>query len=71
MSKHFIEGNIYVFVAKKVLRTCKSKVVRRETNGWAKEINGNRVDVINSYNGHAGKYGVTASWCKCIGREKK
>lgn len=66
MSKQFVEGNVYVFVAKKLLNTCKGNKNKKSNNEWAKDINGREVRIRNESSGSAGMFGVSPEWCKCI-----
>ena len=65
MSKQFVEGNVYVFVAKKLLSTCKGSTNKKANNFWAKDINGREVR-IGKHKGKVGMFGVYPEWCKCI-----
>ena len=66
MSKQFIEGNVYVFVAKKSLNTCINKANKKAFIFWAKDINGREVGFNSEWRGKVGMFGVYPEWCKCI-----
>lgn len=59
MSKQFIKGNVYVFIAKKVGRKSKFFV-------WESDINGNVVTIARKNMGFVDAYRIFPHWCKCI-----
>ena len=71
MSKQFIEGNVYVFVAKKVLKRVKDKKDIKDVRDWANEINGKQVTMRNKFDAKCDIYSVSPEWCKCISNKAK
>ena len=65
MAKQFVEGNKYVFSAKKFKNHMGKK--KYETNKcWVNESNGRAVTIESSVTGGYEYYGIVPQWCKCI-----
>ena len=63
MSKQFIKGNVYVFIAKKIKQKMQKS---NKYYTWHKAINGNKVTMVSQNDGMVGQYRVMPEWCKCI-----
>ena len=61
MSKQFIEGNVYVFVAKRVKSKCSLNLLT-----WESDVNGRVVTIESEDKAFIGTYGILPQWCKCI-----
>ena len=70
MSKQFVEGNVYVFVAskhKKDMDGIRGKSeFKKDRDLWAKNMNGREVRAENKHIGTTRGCGVFPEWCKCI-----
>ncbi|NCI22120.1 hypothetical protein EXM36_17005 [Clostridium botulinum] len=64
MAKQFVEGNKYVFVAKKYLQWARREGL--SVGGWYKSVNGMEVEILNDIDGNCNEYSVGPKWCKCI-----
>lgn len=71
MSKCFREGLVYVFTTKKIkkfLREMKMPYPMGRAD-WIKDVNGHKVEILNSKKGSVYPYDIRPEWCKCIGKE--
>ncbi|NEZ84627.1 hypothetical protein EXN54_20090 [Clostridium botulinum] len=65
MAKQFVEGNKYVFSAKK-FKNSVGKKNYREGRRWKTKLNGQEVTIKSTKRGECGYFLIAPQWCKCI-----
>ncbi|AUN10397.1 hypothetical protein [Clostridium botulinum] len=67
MAKQFVEGNKYVFSAKKFKNQCRKDGISIKSITWHKSIDGRLVSPRNGLEGMwCNGLSIDRSWCKCI-----
>lgn len=72
MAKQFVKGNVYVFTKEKYLqeknknKSSSKSEIKGYLKGWVNSVNGNEVEILDSFNGDVRGMSVDVEWCKCI-----
>ncbi|WP_061334664.1 hypothetical protein [Clostridium botulinum] len=66
MAKQFVEGNKYVFSAKKFKNQCRKDGITIKSITWHKSIDGRLVKTEDGFSGICDGLYIDRSWCKCI-----